>query len=212
MSQSLYAAFPQQSPSIGALGVALCQVQAGLRRLKPKNKNPLLNNKYADLAAVWDHVRAPLTEAGLSVVQTTRTGERGIVVVSTLVHGESGEWIRGELEVVGKVNKGVSEAQAAGSAISYARRYSLAALVGVTVSDEDDDGNRAGARSDTRKEPPPPAEGIVVDQYLDALDLLIEKAEIEEWGKSNAADFGKLHPASQEKLRRAYSDAVKGAK
>jgi hypothetical protein len=89
---------------------------------------------YSTLADVWAACRPLLHANGLAVTQTM---QRDGAVVTTLLH-TSGEWISGELLLTPEVDN----AQGRGSAITYARRYSLAAILGI-VSDDDDDG--AGA-------------------------------------------------------------------
>jgi hypothetical protein len=93
---------------------------------------------YATLAGVWESCRKPLSDNGLAVVQqVTAATDKSITVRSILGHA-SGQSIPSELTmpVVG------GTAQAVGSAITYARRFALMALVGI-VADEDDDGNAA---------------------------------------------------------------------
>jgi hypothetical protein len=126
-----------QSESVAALFAALSKVQAVIRGAKKDAVNPHLKNKYADLASVWDACREALVANGFCVVQTGRqSGPAGVCVVTTLGHS-SGEWIRGEMYMPAQK----PDAQGFGSALTYARRYGLAAIVG--VSPEDDDANEA---------------------------------------------------------------------
>jgi len=126
------------SESIGELAAALSKVQAKIRPAAVNASNPFFHSKYADLASVWDACRDPLAANGLAVVQTMAEAPAGHVAVDTLLTHTSGQWVRGRL--VMPLTK--ADPQAAGSAITYARRYSLAAIVGV-VADEDDDANSA---------------------------------------------------------------------
>ncbi len=91
--------------------------------------------RYADLAAVWDACREPLTEAGLAVLQTTRIAEGAHVLVTRLVH-TSGQYIDSETPILAKSN----DPQGFGSAMTYARRYALSAIVGVASDDDDGEG------------------------------------------------------------------------
>jgi hypothetical protein len=84
-------------------------------------------------------MRGPLSKNGLSVIQTTAQAETGVLVETTLAHS-SGEWVAGVLHV--KPVK--DDPQGLGSAITYARRYALSAMVG--VAPEDDDGNAASGK------------------------------------------------------------------
>jgi hypothetical protein len=125
-------------------------------------ENPHFRSSYATLASVIDVVRAPLAKHGLAFVQTTEPSERGITVITELLH-ESGEWLSSKLHL--PVTK--PDAQGYGSAISYARRYALMGVCGVASADEDDDAERAVAGSDRAERPaekpkPRPAEVTTV--------------------------------------------------
>jgi len=128
-----------QSEQINELSKALCTAQSQMTFAKKDSKNPFFKSSYADLSSVWDACRGPLTSNGLAVIQTFDSDhdENTVVVVTTLTH-TSGQWINSRLKLP-LVKK---DPQGLGSAITYGRRYSLAAIVGV-IADEDDDGNAA---------------------------------------------------------------------
>lgn len=122
-----------KSDSIKELAKALCQVQKVLKGAHADSTNPFYESKYADLQAIWDAIREPLTANQLAITQTTGYADNGgPVVVTTLMHS-SGEWINGEFPIIAKEQS----AQAIGSGVSYARRYALAAIVGVYQTDDD---------------------------------------------------------------------------
>lgn len=125
------------SESIKEIASALAKAQAVMSGAKKGAENPHFRSKYADLASCWDAARAALPEQGLCVIQTTRPSDKDEVVVITLLAHSSGEWIEGELPL--PVTK--ADAQGYGSALTYARRYGLCAMVG--IAPEDDDGNAA---------------------------------------------------------------------
>jgi ERF superfamily len=143
------------TPSIGKLAEALAKAQAEIKTaLKDKN-NPFFKSSYADLEAVWDACRDPLTKNGLSVTQPLYTDSNGkLFLVSLLLHS-SGEWIKS----VAPINPVKSDPQSTGSAITYMKRFALSALVGVVPSEKpsehdeegpkdfDDDGNAASGRN-----------------------------------------------------------------
>lgn len=135
------------SASIAKLADALSKAQRAMRAASKDRTNPHFRSKYADLASVMDAVREPLTDNGLAFVQRVTSDSEGVKVITTLMHS-SGEYISDEcwLPVPKK------DPQGYGSAITYARRYSLSAMVGV-AADDDDDGNTA-ARPAT---PPAPS-------------------------------------------------------
>lgn len=125
------------SSSLGALAKALAAAQTKLRDAKKDATNPHFKNRYATLSSVRDAISAILPEHGIAYVQTFEPhGDAGVCVVTTLLH-ESGEWISSRLYL--PVSK--KDAQGFGSAISYGRRYALAAIVGIAA--DDDDGEEA---------------------------------------------------------------------
>jgi hypothetical protein len=100
--------------------------------------NPHFRSRYADLAAVRDAIYPIFTKHGLSIVQAPTTdGFSGFSLETRIMH-ESGDELIFNFPLPSDVNK----MQAVGSAISYARRYTLSALAGI-ASEEDDDGNAA---------------------------------------------------------------------
>lgn len=125
------------------LAAALCKAQAQIEGATKGKVNPAFRSKYADLASVWDACREALTTHGLSVAQFGRTTEAGAVLVTRLLH-VSGEFLEGEVPLLN--SKG--DMQGLGSALTYARRYGLAAMVG--VSPEDDDANAASNRTEPK--------------------------------------------------------------
>lgn len=128
-----------QSESIANLTLALSIVQGKMSHAVKDSANPFFKSKYADLESVWDACRALLAENGLAIMQFPGlyTDHDKSMSLTTVISHKSGEYISQEMSV--PVTK--ADAQGAGSAISYMRRYSLAAIVGVVQSD--DDGNAA---------------------------------------------------------------------
>jgi len=113
--------------------------------------NPAFRSKYADLAAVVDAIKPALAEHGLFFRQITHPAEHG-VCIETVIHHASGESLAcGPLFVPASKQ----DAQGFGSAMTYARRYSLMAAFGVPA--EDDDANAAVASKPAAKpaEPAP---------------------------------------------------------
>lgn len=121
-----------QSEKLDLLFAALSKVQSELRGAKKDSANPFFKSSYADLESCWSAAREPLSKNGLCVVQTTavENGEPG--VITTLGHS-SGQWIRGFLPL--SMEK--KDPQKQGSAITYARRYAFAAIIGLIQVDDD---------------------------------------------------------------------------
>lgn len=114
--------------------------------------------KYVSLGAIMQTVRGPLAAHGLAIVQAPATevvnGGLRVSVTTRLVH-TSGQWIEASASVGVAGN---APAQAIGSAITYARRYGLTALLG--IASEDDDGAGAQAAAPTAAPPMVRAAGI----------------------------------------------------
>ena len=131
-----------QSAEIGELAKALAAAQQELSPAPKNAKNPGLGNKYADLQSCISTLQAVLPKNGLAFTQTILPAGENMVSVATMLMHTSGQWVRGICTLPTVGNRGVNAAQAAGSAITYARRYGLSAIVGL-VADDDDDGNAA---------------------------------------------------------------------
>ena len=125
------------SPVVNELMAALSKAQSKIQPASKGKDNPFFKTKYADLSSVWEACRQAITDQGLSVIQFPQTKPEGLYLVSILGHA-SGQWIRAEVEVP----LAKKDPQSIGSAITYFRRYMLAALVGV-APDDDDDGEKA---------------------------------------------------------------------
>lgn len=136
--------------NINELAKALALAQSEIGGAKKDSSNPFYQSKYADLESVWEACRSALTKNGLSVTQLIGSDEKGLTLTTILMHS-SGQSIKStcnipvqkqkeELPEPGpfqKKEKKQNEAQAAGSAITYFRRYQLAAIVGVYQTDDD---------------------------------------------------------------------------
>ena len=127
------------SESIAKLATALSIVQGKLTHAKKDSANPFFKSKYADLESVWDACRNLLAENGLAVMQFPGEFVDGTMSLNTVLTPSSGEYMSYLMSV--PVTK--PDAQGAGSALTYMRRYALAAVVGVVQAD--DDGNAASS-------------------------------------------------------------------
>lgn len=127
----------EMSAEVGELAKALAAAQAGIRPAAKDATNPHFKSRYADLAAIHEACRDALSASGIAVVQCP-SAEGALVTVTTMLLHESGQWLRSGLTMTARD----AGPQSVGSAVTYGRRYGLAAMVGV-VADEDDDGNAA---------------------------------------------------------------------
>lgn len=124
------------------IAVALAKAQSELKPAVKDSANPAFRGtKYADLTAVWDACRDALKNNGISVLQVPNFNADDMWLETVLLH-TSGESISGRYPI--RPTK--ADPQGYGSALTYARRYSLASMIGV-VADDDDDGNAASGKS-----------------------------------------------------------------
>lgn len=152
------------------LATALAKAQAECENVAMNKVNPHFRSKYADLAAVRDAIVPVFSKYGISIVQAPNIDGNGFGLETRLIHS-SGE----EMVWVFPLPMDVNKMQSIGSAISYARRYTLSAIAGI-ASEEDDDGNAAqnpngggpsgnnasGNRSAAGGNPTGPAGGIIL--------------------------------------------------
>ena len=207
----------QMSENIADLATALAKAQAKIEGATKGKVNSHFKSRYADLAQVWDAIRGPLTENGLSVVQAPMTTPEGAILRTMILHS-SGQWIASTYPV----NPVKNDMQGIGSATTYARRYSLMAMVG--VAPEDDDGNAASGRGDapephapppriTKAEPAPKMDPHRIDvpvlsdgegsdwiawgqRYAAAINAATDAGDLEAWVRHNAVAMGAVSKAN----------------
>ncbi len=182
-----------QSDQINEIAAALSKAQGEMKNAVINKVNPHFRNRYADLTAVIDAAREPLAKHGLAVTQTmavdvpSMIGEKEIpasMYLRTILTHSSGQWIASvyPLPMQGKP-------QEIGSALTYARRYSLAAII-CNAADEDDDAELATGRNG-----PAPQKRHEVLPKKDAKDIYArmqteyqncaDRAELIEWMNNN---------------------------
>lgn len=186
-----------KSESIGKISAALVKAQSVMTAALKDAKNPFFKSSYADLNSVLDASRPALNENGISVVQSTssRVNEQGVrvQVLETILLHESGEFIGSETDIVVKPN---GNAQDYGSAISYARRYGLQALV--ALKGEDDDGNKASGKVVEKSSTVTVAEvKKAVETKASSLDTKTEAVAQEVAVEKAAVSPGRFRPRSK---------------
>lgn len=134
---------PHRSEHINELMAALAKAQSEMRTAEIGSDNPYFKSRYADLTSIVAASRPALTKFGLAVLQEIVLNDDGSQVLVTILGHSSGQYIESRMRIVPPKN----DVQSIGSYITYLRRYSYAALVGVVAADEDDDGERAMERS-----------------------------------------------------------------
>ena len=213
-----------QSEVINELAGALSKAQGEMQAAIKDKVNTFLKSSYADLGSVWDAARPVLSKYGLCVLQTTELATDGkIIMVTTLAH-TSGQWMKSFLPL----NPSKNDSQGIGAAITYLRRYSLSAIVGV-VCDDDDDGETAvgrgrsqnGGSSGHKEQPTAQKEHEVIERLGKAeiinLTQLIQKLDEEsnksflDWIKRtfNAASLQEIPKAGYEKCMASITNKIK---
>lgn len=135
------------------IAAALAKAQGQMEAAHKDRENPFFKSVYATLASVWQSCRKALADNGLSVVQSAENDGDAILVVTRLMHS-SGQFFEGELRV-----KPVKlDPQGMGSALTYARRYAMMAMVGIAPADSDDDDGNAASRSQQQPQNTPRAQ------------------------------------------------------
>lgn len=159
----------RSSDSIADLAAALVGAQADMPNVPKETMGQVGNAKrrYADLATVTETVRPILAKHHLAYVQGCSDGVNGIVTVTTRLMHQSGEWIEDSLSMPSGEG-----AQAVGSAITYGRRYSLMAVLGLAPDDDDGEAATQAATAAPPADRPTPRGGkSVTDKQLQLLAI-----------------------------------------
>lgn len=155
-------------------------IYAALAKAQAKFKTVIKNchgygYDYADISSIMDAVRPALNENGLYVYQKVTSTDGTSITCETFIANENGEVISsGPLTINAVAQKGMNQAQALGSAQTYARRYSLSSFLGI-ASESDDDGNGAGPKNNGdqpqgRTGAPPKSNGEVSIDLINAAE------------------------------------------
>lgn len=208
------------SDTLAAIAPAMAKAQSEVEGARKDSSNPAFKRDgkplgYADLTSVWEACREAVSANGLSIIQSPGLVIDGKMHMDTLLLHTSGEWVAGELSIP----LGKSDAQGYGSAVTYARRYALAAIM--SVCPEDDDGNAASEPTPRQQQqhqpdpkPPTPSDDVMkemiewVDKHkakfekmdgatsLDAFNVLIDdpdfKRDIAAIYRANPSLFAKI--------------------
>lgn len=208
----------QQSDQINELATALSKAQALIQPASKESENLGFKNaktgkasKYADLTAVWEACRGALSANGLSVIQLPVDADVGRVALTSMLMHSSGQYISSTFSM----RLMQDTPHGAGSALTYLRRYALAALVGV-VADEDDDGNAASNHQSSTSDRQPAAPVARADSpATDArLDLIARIKAIAPAAKALGFAFPDKKPAdmSLADLQALYAACVQATK
>ena len=188
--------------SFNKVAAALVKAQKEFGPALKSSSNPHFKSRYADLAACVEAVVDALNNNGIALTQRVSPSDNGVIVETVFIH-ESGEIINcGQLHVPATKH----DAQGYGSALTYARRYSLMAACG--IAPEDDDGNAASKRPSAPAVPTPD-----ITDHLAAIDASASSDELAaaykaayEACQGNQALQAKVIAAKKSRIERAKKE------
>ena len=193
-----------KSETIIKLSKALVETQKELKQPLKDAKNPFFKSEYVPLENVAEAITQTATKYGLAFSQYATTTESGNVSVGTIVFHERGEYIEYPPLILKPEN---TKPQSIGSAITYAKRYALSAIFGIT-SDKDDDGNKANGNGEQQKQPQKrnqkqapqndePDVHAIVEKYVQQLAVLgVKREDVVEYvcNKHNVGNMFDIQP------------------
>ena len=193
-------------PTFTKVAAALVKAQKEFGPALKTSSNPHFKSRYADLAACVEAVVDALNNNGIALTQRVSPCENGVIVETVFIH-ESGEIIScGPLHVPATKH----DAQGYGSALTYARRYSLMAACG--IAPEDDDGNAASKRPTAPAVPIPD-----ITDHLSAIDASANSDELAAAYKTaydacqgNQVLQAKVIAAKKSRIERAKKEKANG--
>lgn len=177
------------------IATALVKAQKAFGPALKTSTNPHFRSRYADLSACVEAVIEGLNDAGIALVQRTSEDSTGVTVETVFIH-ESGEMLEcGKLHVPAAKQ----DPQGYGSALTYARRYSL--MAACAIAPEDDDGNLASRKAPT----------VDITDYLSAIEASATSDELADVYKK-ALDACQGNQTLQAKVIAAKKSRVERAK
>ena len=189
-----------KSETIDQLADALAKAQGEIKNAAFNRINPHFKNRYADLASVFDALRGPFSKNGIAVTQTTEVREGMMLLVTTVAHA-SGQWFASEYPLP---SPGAVRPQELGSALTYARRYSLQSIAGIAADDDDD---AEAAEKTTKTLPKKDARDIYTKMQAE-VDGATSRETLKKWGADNADRIKVLPEDWQDILRLRYEEKM----
>ena len=180
------------------IATALVKAQKAFGPALKTSTNPHFRSRYADLAACVEAVMDGLNSNGIALVQQLTESDTGVIVETVFIH-ESGEMLNcGKLHVPAVKH----DPQGYGSALTYARRYSLMAACG--IAPEDDDGNAASRKVEKKSE----VDESVMADHIAAIEATTTQDDLKK-AYVKAYAYANNEPVWQKKVI-AAKDKMKG--
>lgn len=188
------------------ISLALVKAQRSFAPALKTNANPFFKSKYADLSACIEAVIDALHENGIALIQRNHDCVDGVKVETILLHESGEEFSGGVLHVPALKN----DPQAFGSALTYARRYSLMATCG--IAPEDDDGNAASKPKQSLAAKQSPAPNLIPpplsnDEGNDCINAMIDCTDIETLKGIFGGAYKRANTVQKEHLTEIYKTA-----
>lgn len=193
-----------QSAEVDKIFAAVVALQSEINN--PKKSKQGHGYKYAELAQIIELSREPLATNGLAVAQYCTAIDGQSYLVTQMIHS-SGQWLRGYYPLEKAGMRAVNDAQQMGAAMTYARRYNLAAILG--VAQEDDDAASLGDQRQQQRNNVPQNAPQQSKQPLDTLEgqtlnavaqWLSEGLTVEHVAERLGSKYI-LHPAVMQKIK-----------
>lgn len=203
----------EKSPTLKEIGKALSLFQTKMEKIKKDANNPFFKSKYATLSTILENIQMPMAECDLAFTQLPD----GDCLTTLLIHHPSGEF----LQSCYNIHPAKADPQGIGSAITYARRYALTAILGLNT-DDDDDGNAASTPQKQYSAQPQSAAHPAIENGKVQPNANAENGDTREWlsekqfqaaiNRINGGEFDLYDKLVAEfRMKRAYKEALEQA-
>jgi hypothetical protein len=200
----------KQSESIDKIIPAFIAFQSDMPSVPKDGNNPHFKSKYATLGAITEATRPHLAKHGLGFMQWMSNRDGYQLIVTRIMH-TSGQWMEDEGYML---NPTKNDPQGMGSAVTYARRYTLGASLGI-ITEDDDDGNRASEPAPAKKPAPKPEPAPLQEpDWFNDLGELNDKGKLAAKSIHEGFEWAKIekHYLIDKHTRKAVNDYIETIK
>jgi len=200
----------KQSESIDKIIPAFIAFQSDMPSVPKDGNNPHFKSKYATLGAITEATRPHLAKHGLGFMQWMSNRDGYQLIVTRIMH-TSGQWMEDEGYIL---NPTKNDPQGMGSAVTYARRYTLGASLGI-ITEDDDDGNRASEPAPVKKPAPKPEPAPLQEpDWFNDMGELNDKGKLAAKSIHEGFEWAKIekHYLIDKHTRKAVNDYIETLK